>query len=322
MREPDRRYCPLDIVGEPSTLGMRAELLDTAFGALRLVRPEAPRPGRAATLFLHGVGGSWRAWTPLLQEVAHRGHDWGELLLLDLPGFGDSENRLPHLEARVLGEELIRALGRLGYPALHLVGHSMGGFLALDMASHGHPELRSVAAISGAYYSVVDTVQHPLRALSQTPGATLSYLTLACLSQLGPAGPALTRGAHGLRLLAPLLGHVVAQPNRLRPSVLEHLSRSVRPASFRLAAKNGLQYDCRARWSRIDIPLWASFGSADRLVPPEDKARLEADLPSARTEMLEGVGHFAPLERPDLVAASLESFRKHRGMRTAKDAGY
>ncbi len=301
-------YCPHDIVREPGELGLRSETFETYFGRLHLVRPAGGRRSDTANVLLHGVGGSWRSWTPLLQEAARRRVAWGELVVVDLPGFGESQNVQPHLEAKRVGEELMRVVARAGYRAADVVGHSMGGFLALDLASRRPQGLRSIAVLSGAYYSIVETVQRPLRAFTRHPLETFSYLALTGVSRLGGLGARLTAGAHRLGLLPLALRGVIAQPQGLRPSVLQYLSECLNPTSFAHAARNGVGYDCSARWGRIEVPVWAGFGDQDGLVPLEDGARLRRDLPHARIATLRGAGHFGNVERPGQLVCELDAF--------------
>jgi pimeloyl-ACP methyl ester carboxylesterase len=257
------------------------------------------------TLFLHGVGGTWAVWTPLLEVAATLGLDLGDVLLVDLPGFGASENRHGHLGAEAIGP-LLRGLARdLGWSEIRLVGHSMGGFLALDMASRRPPDISSVYVVSGAYFSIVDTVQRPLRSLVTSPSSALAYGQLVALAKAGAAGTVLLEALDRSRLLPLFLRGLFAHPYELPRGVVSYLARSAAPASFLLAAQNADGYHAAARWRQIQVPLRATFGAGDRLVPPTDMMRLERAVPHAITACLPDVAHFGLIERPDLVASFL-----------------
>jgi pimeloyl-ACP methyl ester carboxylesterase len=97
-------------------------------------------------LLLHGTGGSRRHWRPVVELLArHR-----ELLLVDLPGHGDSvppPGGIPHTPigyAQALG----RLLDELGIDAAHAAGNSVGGWTALELAKLSRA--RSVVAIAPA----------------------------------------------------------------------------------------------------------------------------------------------------------------------------
>ena len=94
----------------------------------------AIRLGRGRPLLLiHGLGGSWRSWGPILHDLARE----REVIAVDLPGFGES----PPLQGEVSIETLARAvtefLAAEGLTGVDVVGSSMGGRLVLELARRG-----------------------------------------------------------------------------------------------------------------------------------------------------------------------------------------
>jgi pimeloyl-ACP methyl ester carboxylesterase len=291
-------YCPYDIVNDLADLDLMAGHYEIDFGRLFFVRSRARR-SPSVRLFLHGVGGTWASWSPLIQQTRHDALDLGDCIFVDLPGFGRSENRLGQLHAAAVGKALLDAVCSEGWQEVNLVGHSMGGFLALDMASRADQRIKSCSIISGAYFSIIETVQAPLRTLKRDPNAAVAYLSLSALAYLGPLGPRLMETANDVHAMPFLLRNTVAHPALLRPSVLDNMARNMRPRSFLLAAQNGKGYNPFSQWSKITVPLYALFGSADHLVPPvPDAERLGRVQPQARIDIVEDVGHFAHIERP------------------------
>jgi pimeloyl-ACP methyl ester carboxylesterase len=98
---------------------------------------------------------------------------------------------------------------------------------------------------------------------------------------------------------------VVAHPSELPRGFVTYLAHAAAPRSFLLAARNAIGYDPRERWRRIEVPLRATFGSVDHLVPPKDMLALRHTVPHAVTMAIDDVGHFGLVERPDLVASFL-----------------
>jgi pimeloyl-ACP methyl ester carboxylesterase len=291
-------YCPYDILNNPKDLDLVTGDYEIDFGRLFFARSPTKR-GRSVRLFLHGVGGTWASWSPLIQQARDDALDLGDSIFVDLPGFGRSENSLGQLHAATVGNALLDAVTAEGWEEIDLVGHSMGGFLALDMASRGNPRIKTCSIISGAYFSIVETVQGPLRTLVRDPNAAVAYLSLSALAYLGPLGPRLMEAANDVHAMPFLLRNTVAHPALLRPSVLENMAQNMRPKSFLLAAQNGKGYDPYNQWSKITIPLYALFGSADHLVPPKpDAERLGRAVPRARIDIVQDAGHFAHVERP------------------------
>lgn len=82
-----------------------------------------------SAIFLHGIGGDGTSWLPELEALA--GH-W-RAVAWDMPGYGGSPT-LPEMNFPALAGALKDLLGRLGIERAHLVGHSIGGMVALEFA--------------------------------------------------------------------------------------------------------------------------------------------------------------------------------------------
>lgn len=302
VAEVGSSYCPHDLVLAPAVLGMQERAVDTRFGRQRVVH--ALRKHDTCTLLIHGVGATWAQWTPLLLEAASAGTDLGDVVVMDLPGFGRSENVLGHLEIEQVGAELLAIVRALGYTSAHVAGHSMGGFLALDMAARRHSEIESLGVVAGAYYSIVRTVQDPLLSLWSRPFVAASYGALALMAAGGAPARYAARMLGPTVFGEPFLFPFVVHPRRVGPRLRESLSTDLRPGAFLLAARNGHHYDPRT-WGGIDVPVWGVFGRADRLVPPRDMAELRLALPRARLTLLDEAAHLVHIEQPRLALRAL-----------------
>jgi pimeloyl-ACP methyl ester carboxylesterase len=194
---------------------------------------------------------------------------------------------------------------RQGWTKARLIGHSMGGFLALDMASHdaepNAARITQLSIISGAYFGVIEVVNQPFRSVKTNPDVAAVYASFKALAALGPLGTSLTGRLADSRLAAPLLSRVIASPDLLLPGVRRNILTNLRPKAFHLAARNGVGYDAEARWRRVSVPTVGIFGALDHLVPPSDAEHLARLLPEAHIEVLSGVGHFALVEKPGAV---------------------
>ena len=96
-------------------------------------------------VLLHGIGGSWRQWSPLFPALEPR----HEVLAVDLPGFGESAP-LPGVPATIASQAGAVEAERdaAGIADAQLVGNSSGGWLALELARRGRA--RTVVALSPA----------------------------------------------------------------------------------------------------------------------------------------------------------------------------
>ncbi len=290
-------YCPFDLVSDPSHFGLVSKTAKTSMGEVHFVCSPM-QTSETVTLFLHGVGGSWVSWTPILQAAKAAGVPLGDIFLIDLPGFGSSNRDVGQLEIDQVGDLVVDLAHDEGWQKIVVVGHSMGGFLALNMASRRMPSLAAIDIISGAYFTIIDTVRNPFAAFQNDRAAAVAYLGLRGLSSIGPIGPWLARLAWRLNLMPLALRSTVAHPRQLRPKILFGMSRSVNPSSFLLAAKNGIKYDAENKWKFITIPIKAIFGCEDNLVPPNDARRLQAVNEGAETMVLPEAGHFSHVEQP------------------------
>ncbi|MCU1515809.1 MAG: alpha/beta hydrolase, partial [Pseudarthrobacter sp.] len=111
---------------------LRRHIIPTELGPCIVRVQQGTRRGSPASgiaeVYLHGAAGSWTTFQPLLSGAAAR-----DRVLVDLPGWGESTigTRMEHFGIDAMTRAVVEVLAVLGYPRWHLVGHSMGGFLAL-----------------------------------------------------------------------------------------------------------------------------------------------------------------------------------------------
>jgi pimeloyl-ACP methyl ester carboxylesterase len=86
-------------------------------------------------VLLHGLGSSRRAWDPVVPALAAH----FDVFAVDLPGFGQSESLPPQLEPQpaALAAAIDDLFGDLGVESPHLVGNSLGGWVALNFRTDG-----------------------------------------------------------------------------------------------------------------------------------------------------------------------------------------
>src|SRR4051812_37333906 len=145
--DPARDYAPYPLVEDPAAFDLVSTRVENELGST-VARHRAVRGGRA-TIFLHGAAGSWTTWTPMLLAARDSGVVIHEPVLFDLPGWGEGELAEG---ARTIDSvaELVRAtMLELGYSEWDVVGHSLGGFVGLHLASLWPESVRSVTMVSG-----------------------------------------------------------------------------------------------------------------------------------------------------------------------------
>ena len=244
--------------------------------------------GDHGLVFLHGVSGSADGALDLLPRLALPG--W-RALAWDMPGYGASE---PFEAGTSEGmgayaDALVELLDAAGLERAVLVGHSMGGMVALQTAAQ-HP---------GRVAGLV------LACCTPAFGASAGPLQQAFLAErLGP----LDEGAGMRELAIDLIPGMVGpggDPELVHDAV--GLMARVPPDSYRRALRAVVGFDQRAALARIPVPALAIAGTHDKVSAPLVVRRMAERLPAGVYREIDA-GHLAPFEEPALFAALVREF--------------
>ncbi len=253
---------------------------------------------------LHGAAGSWTTWTPLLQAAERDGIPLSDVVLIDLPGWGDSRVPTATLDIPRVGAAVREVADALGYDRWMLVGHSLGGLLALDVAARSPARTDGVLLVSPTGPAVLDAIRRPVRGGIRLRGFAGMLLAMRFLSTLGGAGTGLVTTLHRAGLMRALGSPLFADPAHVHRTVIDALAREIRPRSFSDAARAAAVYD-ESIWHGIRCPVRALRGVADVFVGPDDAAGFAAVLPDFAQTTLPAAGHFAAVEQPARVLDEL-----------------
>jgi pimeloyl-ACP methyl ester carboxylesterase len=249
-------------------------------------------------LLIHGITGTYESWSAVIEPLA-RDHT---VLAADLPGHGTSEPGGGDYSLGALAAGLRDLLVALGHDRATLVGHSLGGGIAMQFA-YQFPEIteRLILVSSGGLGHEVSPV---LRAAA-LPGADLFIGATA-----GPgraAGSALARGlaAVGLRPNAD-----VAEVARGYASLADAGRRAAFLATLRaVVGTDGQRVDAADRLYLTEgIPVLIVWGERDPMIPVHHGEQAHRAIPGSRLEIFEGVGHLPQLEAPGRFVVVLERF--------------
>ncbi|GAA3314845.1 alpha/beta fold hydrolase [Arthrobacter ramosus] len=293
-------------VQQKSAPALRRQVLPTELGPCIVRIQEGSRGPSGASgtpeVYIHGAAGSWTTFQALLSGAPAQ-----DRVLIDLPGWGESTKgaRLEEFSIEAMGLAVAGVLNALGYRRWNLVGHSMGGFLALHMAAAWPEQTASIAAISATTFGVSEASRTPLRGLRGFAAFTGMLLAMRSMAVLGPAGTALVRTIAATPLMRTLMSPFFADPAAVPPAVFRELGDDARPASFSAAAKATAHYDF-GRWRGILCPVLAIRGDSDVFTPESDLARLAVMVPHTRLATIPRCGHFAHIEQPDQVLRLLD----------------
>jgi len=238
-------------------------------------------------VLLHGVATSRLIWTRVIDALAQR----RRVIAVDLPGFGESAAAGPGFELEQVADGLV---ADLALERFDLVGHSLGGAVAVATAAR-HPEaVRRLVLVSPA-------------------GLAPRAARLA-----GALGVAAERAVHARRALGyrvagrargrqAMFGTTVADAARLHPAdarLLLDASGGARRVSS--GVRRALEADLRDDLAAAPMPVGLIWGDADRVVPYSGLEALLRLRPDARVETLAATGHIPQIERPAAFAAALE----------------
>ncbi len=257
--------------GDNEESGPSYEYVETPSGKLRY----AVRPGEGnPIIFIHGFGGDLDNWLFNIDAVAVSGPAYA----LDLPGHGFSSKAIdtPGLEA--LTDAVEQFMNEMGLEKANMVGHSMGGLIAANLALRGKVFVKSLTLIS--------------------PCGLGNYINTGYIDGFV--------SAVSRRDLKPVLQLLFADPSLVSRNMVDELLKykrldGVQEALEGLAAAmfaNGTQTSVLVdQLTKLQIPIQVIWGKEDKVI---DSSYAHA-LANAHVEIIEDAGHMAQLEAASQV---------------------
>lgn len=279
-RRAERRVPPLGSVTPVS--GARLHVAEAGDGH------EGP-----AIVLIHGLAAQMRS---LSWPLFHRLSDDFHVLAVDRPGSGYS-TREPGLAPGIRGDAgaIAELLAQRGVERALVVGHSLGGAVALALAVH-HPERVGGLALVAPLTHVVDEVPAVFRSLEVYSRGLRNVLSW-------------TVAVPAVRLLQDRVLGEIFHPEPVHPDfgTLGGGLLSRRPASFRTASTDllavpGPLSEVETGYARVDVPVSILYGRQDRILDPEVQGvPMRERIPGCQVELVDG-GHMLPITQPDRVA--------------------
>lgn len=240
------------------------------------------REGRGRPLlFLHGNLGCTLWWKKLFAVLPG---EW-PLYAMDFPGCGNSDQSKKGYSIEELARSVQAFIHSFKWRKVDVVGHSMGGIIALQLGLIAPERVSRLMLVDPA----------PADGLQFTPEMA------EILAQMGT-------GREGIRK-----GFMTAAPTIDPDPFFESLVDKALLTDFRFVveAAQWIQHvDLIPRLTDLQIPVLVLWGEKDPVIALEDLKRTSSAIKNSKLVVLDGIGHCAPIEAPDILAEHLVSFRR------------
>jgi pimeloyl-ACP methyl ester carboxylesterase len=236
-------------------------------------------------LFLHGLFGQGRNFTAIARPLAAR---W-RVLLPDLRNHGASP-RAPGMAYRDMARDVAETLDAEGVGEAAVIGHSMGGKVAMTLALTEPARVSRLLVSDIAprrYAGTLARYAEAMRALPLAPGLTRAEADSALAAAVPDAG--------------------------VRAFLLHSLRFDTSPPSWRVGldgiiAGMGDILDFPALAARYEGPALFVAGERSDYIAPEDRALIRARFPRARFASVKGAGHWVHADQPEAFRRIVQAF--------------
>ena len=249
-------------------------------------------------LLIHGMAGTCESWREVIEPLARE----STVIAPDFPGHGGSAPGGGDYSIGALAAGLRDLLLALGHDRATLVGHSLGGGVAMQFA-YQYPEMvERLALVSSGGLGPEVT---PILRAAALPGADLFIAATA-----GPAAQIGSVIGRGLGAIGLRPDTDVAEVARGYASLSDADRRAAFLASVRgVIGTGGQLIDAADRLYLADgLPVLIVWGSRDPIIPVRHAEDAHRAIPGSRLEILDDVGHVPQLEAPGRFLVALEAF--------------
>jgi 3-oxoadipate enol-lactonase len=249
-----------------------------------------------ATLLIQGVGCIGRVWRPQVDDLCGS----FDCIYYDNRGIGQSTGDISLLSIEQMAKDALALLDSLDVDCAHIIGHSMGGAIAVQLALMAPSRVKSLTLMCTVHRGkdVLTPTWALLRNGITTTIGTRAMRRKATVKMLcSPQFLAEFGVEHAIELLSETFERDVAQLPRVASRQIRALSRS----------------DCSARLGELTMPSMVMAGRHDPIGRPVLAERLQAALHARKFHLFEDASHALPIERREQVNRLLREFLDSSG---------
>ena len=250
-------------------------------------------PSNPTLVLLHGYLSSSFCYRKLIPYLTNQFN----VIAVDLPPFGNSGKIYNYIYSfENIAQSIVHFLERKGLSSFTIIGHSMGGQIALQLTKN-FPNLveKTVLLCSSGY---LPGFSKKMKTLSYLP-----FFSLGVRYHLAKSGleKNLQNTVYNKELIDDTMRYGYLQPFTTGWQIFRAMGKMVRDKKDDL-----LEDDLK----KIDKPCLLIWGREDQVVPLNIGERLAADLPRSKLIVLDQTGHLLPEEKPETVYQLITDFLK------------
>lgn len=240
-------------------------------------------------LLLHGVSNSGRAWGPQIAPLVEAGY---RVIVPDHAGHGASSKLTASFGVAALADDIEALLAHLDIRSVDLVGLSLGGMIALELALR-HPERIGRLVVANSFDKATTPVFHALAegwaTIFERPGGPVQRLEQSWPSLVSPAFQATPEGLRTYQVW-----HGIAAT--ADGNSLAHVARGIGT------------FDVTEHIAALAMPTLFIAGSLDAMSPPEASQSMAERVPKGHYAEIDGAAHISNVDSADRFSALLLEF--------------
>lgn len=247
-------------------------------------------------VFVHGWANNWTSWVPLA-NCLYKNYT---VYLVDLPGFGDSDD-LPYYSIEIVSKYLEKFVEKLPHKPKALVGLSMGSMIIAEMGKNNYKISETVILIGpvikdGSLDNLTSiTLESSLKIIGRF---RLSEMFLKKIIETRIAAYSMSKYINMYKF------------NKFLVDEYGMIGKKkMRKEAFIQMGYSGASYDLKKTLLHYKMPVLLIYGKEDRISSPKNVQESLLKMNDyIKLQIIPFAGHVVPLEQPEKVSASIENY--------------